>query len=309
MKPPLLFAALTAALAAGADPALAVNCALDPGVGAERAAAGLCGFDVAARRFAGSPAEQAGCLTRRVGKGGRLGRQALPRFLARRVGQPIAATAARLAAYLGALRVDPERELGGNPAVAVAADYFIIHDTSTPNCSEPGWSATLCPKPGELPADGDSATWAAELGFLGHPKPAPDRLAHAWTDRVGGSITEVTFDLPLRSTKFESCLDTPAKAGLFLAVENTQPRAEDPRATRPNGLDAPSPGFTAAQYDRLALLYVAASVRRGQWLIPAFHAVLDSLFAEGHDDPQNFDIEAFARSVKRHARGLRERRG
>jgi hypothetical protein len=67
---------------------------------------------------------------------------------------------------------------------------------------------------------------------------------------------------------------------------------------------APRPGFTPAQYDRLALLYVAASVRHGRWLIPAFHAVLDSYFAEGHDDPQNFDMNAFSRAVKRHASRL-----
>ena len=36
--------------------------------------------------------------------------------------------------------------------------------------------------------------------------------------------------------------------------------------------------FTAAQYDRIALLYTIASVRAGQWLIPAFHAAIDAEF-------------------------------
>jgi hypothetical protein len=53
---------------------------------------------------------------------------------------------------------------------------------------------------------------------------------------------------------------------------------------------APQPGFSEAQYRRLALLYVAASLRAGTWLIPAYHAVLDSGFDGGHDDPQNFDL-------------------
>jgi hypothetical protein len=296
-------------LAAGAwlafsTPAWAVNCALKPGVTPEAAAGGLCGYGIAARAFRGSAAEQASCLTRRVAKEGVIGHPAITSFLRKRAGTPVGISTARLASYLLETRLDPLRALGGDPLTPVTADYFIIHDTSTPNCSEPGWSATLCPEPGKLPKARDTAAWAAELGFLGHPKPAPDRLAHAWTDRVGGSITEVTFDLPLRSTKFESCLDTPAKAGLFLAVENTQPRAEDPKAKRPNDLIAPRPGFTAAQYDRLALLYVVASVRRGHWLIPAFHAVLDSYFLEGHDDPQNFDMRAFSRAVKRHSRAL-----
>jgi hypothetical protein len=52
------------------------------------------------------------------------------------------------------------------------------------------------------------------------------------------------------------------------------------------------------------LLYVVASIRRGRWLIPAFHAVLDGYFAQGHDDPQKFDMRAFSRAVKRHAERL-----
>jgi hypothetical protein len=298
----LFLAAAPALVLSG--PAGAVNCALKPAVRPEAAAAGLCAFDVAARRFRGAAADQALCLTRAVRKGGVIGRPTLTRFLREQAGAPTGIAAERLTAYLAALGIDPARELGGDPAVPVTADYFIIHDTSEPNCSHPGWSATLCPEAGKLPKARDSAAWAAELGYLGHPKSAPDRLAHAWTNRVGGSITEVTFDLPLRSTKFETCLDTPAKAGLFLAVENTQPRIPDPKGPQGNDFLAPRPGFTATQYDRLALLYVVASVRRGRWLVPAFHAVLDSYFAEGHDDPQHFDMRAFSGAVRRHARAL-----
>lgn len=301
---------LAAAAALGiATPAGAVNCALKPGITAEAAAAGLCGYDVAARAFAGSPAEQAACLTRSVAKAGVIGARTITHFLGKQAGAPVGVASSRLGAYLSALGVDPVRELGGDSAVPVTADYFIIHDTSEPNCAHPGWSATLCPEPGKLPIARDRAGWAAELGYLGHPKPAPDRLAHAWTNRVGGSITEVPFDQPLRSTKFESCLDTAAKVGLFLAVENTQPRVPDPKGPQGNDFIAPRPGFTRAQYERLALLYVAASVRRGRWLIPAFHAVLDARFLEGHDDPQHFDMGAFSRAVERHWKRLREAGG
>lgn len=52
--------------------------------------------------------------------------------------------------------------------------------------------------------------------------------------------------------------------------------------------------FSDAELKRLALVYVAASLRRGQWLIPAFHAVIDSGFKDGHDDPQCFDLEKWA---------------
>jgi hypothetical protein len=295
--------ALAAAVLAAA-PAGALNCALKPGVAPEQAAAGLCGFDLAARSFRGSAVEQASCLTRHVAKGGLIGGPTLTRFLRERMGQPVGVDPERMAGYLAQLGVDPATSLGGDVAVPVTAPYFIIHDTSEPDCSNPGWSETLCPESGKIPKPRDTTAWAAELGYLGHPKLAPDRLAHAWTNRVGGSITEVTFDQPLRSTKFESCLDTPVKAGLFIAVENTQPRVADPKGSAGNDWIAPRPGFTKAQYDRLALLYVAASVRRGKWLIPAFHAVLDSYFLEGHDDPQHFSMHAFSKAVKRHVRAL-----
>jgi hypothetical protein len=231
------------------SPAGAVDCSLKPGATEEQARSGPCGFSAGARTFHGPAEFQARCLTRQVQKGGRLGRPTVTRFLAQRIGKGLAIAKGRLAAYLAGLGIDPARELGGDPAVPITADYFIIHDTSTPNCSEPGWSVTLCPEMGKLPEARDTAAWATELGFLGHPKPAPDRLAHAWTDRIGRSITEVTFDLPLRSTKFESCLDTSAKAGLFLAVENTQPRIAEtggpPSDGRMNDRIAPVPASRA----------------------------------------------------------------
>jgi hypothetical protein len=298
-KLPLLLLAL-----ATAQPAQALNCALKPGITPEHAAAGLCGYDVAARHFAGTPAEQAACLTRKVHKAGKIGAPTLTGFLRERVGRDTGIAPEQLSNYLKSLGIDPAKELGGDPLVPVTASIFIIHDTSEPNCSHPGWSPTLCPRPGKLPEPRDTPAWAAELGYLGHPKPAPDRLAHAWTNRVGGSITEVPFDQPLRSTKFESCLDTPAKAGLFLAVENTQPRVQDPKGPGNNDFTAPRPGFTDTQYDRLALLYLAASIRAGHWLVPAFHAVLDTYFLEGHDDPQHFRMRAFSGAVERHAKAL-----
>ncbi len=58
---------------------------------------------------------------------------------------------------------------------------------------------------------------------------------------------------------------------------------------------APRPGFSVPQLDRLALLYVAASTRREQWLIPAFHGVIDDEFgSNAHDDQQHFDLNLWA---------------
>ncbi|MGB6889937.1 MAG: hypothetical protein WBE25_00465, partial [Xanthobacteraceae bacterium] len=51
-------------------------------------------------------------------------------------------------------------------------------------------------------------------------------------------------------------------------------------------------------------LYTIASVRRGNWLIPVFHAAIDAEIPNGHDDPLNFDIDSFANSLDRLAERL-----
>lgn len=94
--------------------------------------------------------------------------------------------------------------------------------------------------------------------------------------------------------------------GLFLHIENVQLRkAELPPGTSPTTPDgkcrndriAQEPGLSAIQLDRLALAYIAASVRGGTWLIPATHAALDDGIANGHDDPQHFDLAAWGTRV------------
>jgi hypothetical protein len=59
--------------------------------------------------------------------------------------------------------------------------------------------------------------------------------------------------------------------------------------------------------NRLALLYIIASVRKGDWLVPVFHSVLDSgivvIDSKGrkrtaHDDPQNFDLISWCNELR-----------
>ena len=83
--------------------------------------------------------------------------------------------------------------------------------------------------------------------------------------------------------------------GLFVHTELIQPRHRDPDKGGPkNDALAPEPGFTVAQYDRLALLYVSASVQHGTWLIPGYHCAIDAGIPDGHDDPQHFDLAFWA---------------
>jgi hypothetical protein len=119
--------------------------------------------------------------------------------------------------------------------------------------------------------------------------------------RTGDSITTVDFGsaLPEKNfgTKFaRDFLKADAK-GLQIHIELIQPRRSDPNGFQGNDAIAPAPGFTQGQYDRLALVYLAASVRRGRWLIPSYHAAMDAGIKNAHDDPQNFDLEQWTRSL------------
>jgi hypothetical protein len=250
--------------------------------------------------FTGLPLEQAQCLLRPVRKYGEVGpqRPSLPAPLDRLIGQPTEQTVSQsaLSRYLVGHQIK-EAEIGGalSSPVSQSSDgrlavYFIIHDTSSPALEKDE------PFP---PADMDSPDWSGnDLNQYLHPTDCPARrrnpqaicrpVAHVFINRLGQSATGHDFQEGWRSTQYE--LQSVKRRGLFLAVENIQPRRKDHR-----GIDAeaPSPGFTDAQLDRLALVYIAASVRRRQWLIPAFHGVID-LGAGTHDDPQNFDLNHWA---------------
>ena len=90
-----------------------------------------------------------------------------------------------------------------------------------------------------------------------------------------------------------------ALRGLFLHNELIQPRKHLSGYRRRNDFKAPEPGFSPAQYEALALLYVVASVRAGFWMIPAYHAVIDEGIYDKHDDPQNFEFEKFNEAINR----------
>ena len=117
-------------------------------------------------------------------------------------------------------------------------------------------------------------------------------------DRQGHVTVGHDFEVGWRATKLERNLGE-AVRGRFLHVENVQPRREDPSGPPRNDRIGPEPGFTAAQYRTLALLYVLASVRAGTWLIPAFHANIDRGIPNAHDDPQHFDLGVFDRELAR----------
>jgi hypothetical protein len=255
---------------------------------------GPCVFNPDTLSFSGEPAQQAACLVRPVGPWARLGPllESLPPALAARVGRSSAAIdRVAVAALLARLRIEKEftnfllypvsRAQDDDP-FAPTARYFVIHDTSGPNLGGRSW-----------PDDIDDNV---AINNLGRYRCADaHEIAHVVINRAGGMLVGHDFSVPWRAMKFERATKFgTALKGLFLHVELIQPR----RGAGGGDGAAPVPGFSDAQYNRLALLYLLASVRAGEWLIPAYHAVIDNDIRDGHDDPQHFDLEVFARSLQ-----------
>jgi hypothetical protein len=260
---------------------------------------GPCAFDQHTASFAGDPVEQAKCLLRGFDKSRNPAPvlESLPAVLAQHVGRSHGLPAREalstmlsrdglewdLAYYLW----QPVARARDNDSEAPAARYFVIHDTSGPNYGRRPWPKDI----DHNPKINDLRLFRCSDGW-GH--------AHAIINRGGSLLVNHDFSVPWRATKFERARNFDgALKGLFLHVELIQPRRRAPGKGRRNDALAPTPGFTAAQYDRLALLYIIASVRAGAWLIPAFHAPIDAHIRGGHDDPQNFELDAFAGSLGR----------
>lgn len=245
-------------------------------------------FDTVQMQFAGTKQEQAKYLLRYVQKYAHLGDEltVLPGFIdSLMMGEVKMLRKRKIHRYLKK-NVITDIEIGGaidSPICEVSgkkASYFVIHDTSN-----------FLTGATSFPNNIDSVSWNGnrldnKLDF---------KLTHIFINRLGNSITSNNFGKPIHGTKFElptrNPLITKNIKGSFIHIEVVQPRIADPG--KKNDAIAIVPGFTAAQYQRLALLYLIASFRKGDWLIPTFHAVLDDGIKDGHDDPQNFEIEKF----------------
>jgi hypothetical protein len=259
---------------------------------------GECDFNLDALEYRGTPTEQALCLMRGLeGTNGLTAPlQNLPDALATRIGRDAGLPPREvLSAFLSKQNLEwdfaaylwqPVSRAENNNPEAPAARYFVIHDTSSPNYGHRSFP--------------DDADTTAKFNDLKNYYCADGwGKAHVVVNRAGDMIVDHDFAVPWRETKFERAVDfVGTLKGLFLHVELIQPRRSAPGYGRHNDAQAPTPSFTTAQYDRLALLYTIASVRAGQWLIPAFHAAIDADIRDGHDDPRGFDIDSFANSLE-----------
>jgi hypothetical protein len=265
---------------------------------------GPCEFNPESFSFAGTPEQQAMCLMRSATSRRNLGPRlaALPPALAARVGQSSdLPDREALATHLIELGLvwdyapflwQPISRARDNDPDAPQARYLVIHDTSGPNFGR---------RPFPVNIDEHRS-----INNLGRFRCSDDwAVAHVIINRSGGMLLGQELSRPWRAMRFERAtrFGTDLR-GLFLHVELVQPRRSQPGRGRGNDALAPTPGFSDIQYDRLALVYTIASVRSGRWLIPAFHIAIDSGIRGGHDDPQNFEVAAFAASIERLANRL-----
>jgi hypothetical protein len=259
-----------------------------------------CKFDESTLQFVGTPIEQARCLLRPNKIGGVLGEDLnkLPKPLEKLIGERVLIKKEKLRKYLQKHKID-EENIGGSldkplstaklqNGDIVQTLYFIIHDTSSPYLKDE-------PFPAKFNKD---ANWRGNDLSIWLKQP----VAHIFVNRLGASITTTPFDEQVRKgwgTKFARDFLKADGKGLQIHIELIQPRRRDAQnANLENDLLAPFPGFTKKQYERLALLYAAASIRRGTWLIPAFHSAIDAGIRDAHDDPQNFKLKKFAEKLK-----------
>jgi hypothetical protein len=233
--------------------------------------------------------EQARMLLRKVLMTGKVSSELpyLDAEFSKRVGQKCAITRDQLRVYLEKNHVS-EWEIGGNidlPLSSVSdttggrayAKYMVIHDTSYPRY------ATSFPSN----INDDSWEWNRLNRWVAN-------VTHIFVNRMGDSKTVNPFNDGVTATKLERyVMGETATKGLYLHIELIQPRKARKGFGRHNDVDAPEMGFTDAQYQRLALLFTTASIRKGEYLIPGFHACVDSGIKYAHDDPQNFELSKF----------------
>jgi hypothetical protein len=255
---------------------------------------GECRFDREALTFAGTRLEQAACLLRKVELRGERRPQPLPPVIRGLMEGGGAPTSAQKAAALAAFP-EPYRAYACEHADAPVSQteaglpllYFVIHDTSTPFYGDERF-------PPHLNLDWQVNSFEPYMDGTFATQP----VAHIFLNRVGQIWAGHEFQEGWRATKLESRVIGPAARGRFVHIETVQPRRFLPGATSRGQTQGPRPGFTPEQYRQLAALYVYVSARAGRWLIPAQHNTVDAGIPDAHDDPQNFELEAFARELE-----------
>jgi hypothetical protein len=255
-------------------------------------------FDMATMRFTGSAPSQARYLLRHVYYGGKLGDtlESLPKFIDSLMLERVPViTRDQLRKYIAKRNID-SMDIGGNISrplsqtkSGIMAGYFIIHDAS--NLMSPPYK--------KFTPIVNSMKWYHNQIW----RQKDFKWAHAFINRLGYSITCNDFEKPVYGTKFEKSIQNPdvgdTCVGNFIHIENIMPRRSSRRKRPYNDEIAINPGLTNKQYERLALLYLTASCRKEDWLVPSFHAVIDEGIKDAHSDPQNFELNKWVKAIQK----------
>ena len=262
-------------------------------------------FSKEEQKFYGSKLLQAEYLLRKVKPMGIIAKQdaEIPKFLRFLMNGSIAVLSiGEIDMYLNDNKLD-YADIGGSIQDSLSrnkkgiyAKYFVIHDTSTPNFKNKDFPSYI--NDDSWKQNNVKVRWKHKINKKTKEKEIR-KGPHAFIGRTGEVFFPIEFSTPYRATKFENkILNRSISKGLFLHIELIQPRKSKKGKWKENDIIAPDPGFTKEQYEKLALLYICASARADDWLIPAYHAVLDQGLKNGHDDPQNFDLVAFTDSIE-----------
>ncbi|MFH6987880.1 hypothetical protein ACHRVW_09055 [Flavobacterium collinsii] len=256
-------------------------------------------FDKAKMEYKGTKTTQAKLLMRHVEMWGKINEKEakLDNAYLNILSSNIDITKQQLQKYLSSKNII-NSEIGGdiNSPIShvlaggqeVFAKYFVIHDVSTPVYQT------------NFPTNINDESWSFNNIDRWNKK-----VTHVYLTRTGKSKTVADFSEGLRATKFElKTLGIPSR-GLYIHIELVQPRVYPP-GNAVNAPVAPKPGFTEAQYQRLALLYICSSFRKGEWLVPAFHANIDQNLNDSHDDPQNFETQKFTDQILKLLEAIKE---
>lgn len=245
---------------------------------------GGCKFDSQTLAFAGSVDEQLQCLLKKIKpKGAGANLQIIPEWLKNNASKPVEIKEKQIINYLNSKQISLSEisvVLGyGN---ASSLKYFVIHDTSWPE------------EIGEFPSDINEASYRGN-NFSMWNGDIKDRV-HAIITRDGQSkiFNDWQSQRKKSGVKIETNNRIPQSRKVLAHVENVQPRI---KPSNTFAWIAPEPGFSPRQEERLALLYVMASYRAGHWLIPAYHFNIDQGLPDGHDDPQNTDLQNWVTKI------------
>ncbi len=231
----------------------------------------------------GTPLHEAKSLLRPCLPHGNYGKplSILPTVLEDLIGQDVTIPAALFAKYLKKAGIR-DADIGGPIHTSLPrARYLVIHDTSSPLDDKD--KVPFSRRHKVFPANINDPSWPRNQIHNGQRQ----NDAHVFVTRIGTSYTAHDFSQPYSATKYTRPA-TQALKNKFCHVELIQPRLVD---VHDSDWQSPNPGYPDAQIERLAVVYIAASLRHGAWLIPAYHHNVDKDFGNSaHDDPQNFNL-------------------